>query len=66
MPDEGPASLYVQKPGEDPTLRMWSDRRFVRWPDLDPHACAADYMLSMNDGRFDAEYDAPVISFTSS
>jgi len=64
MPEEGPASLYAQKPGEDPTLSMWSDRRFVRWPDLAPHVCAADYMLSLNNGRSDAAYDAPVISFS--
>jgi hypothetical protein len=64
MPEEGPDSLYVDKPGEDPELRMWSDRRFVRWPDLRPHSSPADYMLSLNQSRLSLDFDAPAITFS--
>ena len=64
MPEEGHDSLYIDKPGEDPGLRMWSDRRFVRWPDLHPHGSPADYMLWLNRERLTLRFDTPVITFS--
>lgn len=61
-PEEGPDSLFSEKPGEDPALRMWSDNRHVRWPELP--ACAADYFLALNESSLSQDYDAPVVSFS--
>lgn len=32
LPEFGDDSLFVSKQGEDTSLRMWSDKRFTRWP----------------------------------
>jgi hypothetical protein len=64
MPEEGSDSLYVEKPGEDPELRMWSDRRFVRWPDLHPHGSPADYMHALNRSHLSTDFGPPVITFS--
>lgn len=41
-PHEGPDSLYLPKPGEDPGLRGWADHRRIRWPEFAEHGAAAD------------------------
>ena len=41
-PHEGPDSLYLPKPGEDPRLRGWADHHRIRWPNFAGHAAAAD------------------------
>ena len=63
-PEEGDGSLYVPKPGEDPTLRMWSDRYFVTWPSLQTALPAAEYFLALNEPHLQRQYDAPVLSFS--
>jgi predicted phosphodiesterase len=63
-PEEGDSSLFVPKPGEDPTLRMWSDRYFVRWPAWQTALTAAEYFLALNEPHLLRSYDAPVLSFS--
>jgi predicted phosphodiesterase len=63
-PEEGPGSLFVEKPGEDPTLAMWSDNYFTRWPALQVPHTVADYFLQLNETHLARTYDAPVISFS--
>jgi predicted phosphodiesterase len=53
-------SLYLPKEGEDPTLSMWSDRRFIR--DEPEVKDLAAYFLKLNGKRFEATYDSEVIS----
>jgi Calcineurin-like phosphoesterase len=63
-PEEGPGSLFVDKPGEDPTLAMWSDNYFTRWPEVPASHSVADYFLQLNECYIARAYDAPVISFS--
>lgn len=62
-PEEGHGSLYAEKPGEDPTLAMWSDNHFTSWPPTEAPTIA-DYFLQLNEGHVNRSYDAPVISFS--
>jgi predicted phosphodiesterase len=55
-------SLYLPKEGEDPTLAMWSDRRFIR--DEQEVNDLAAYFLKLNGKRSEATYDSEVISFS--
>ncbi len=64
QPEEGHGSLFVPKAGEDPSLQMWSDKYFTRWPVLTAGTKVADYFLSINEEHVAATYDAPVISFS--
>ncbi|MEM7019789.1 MAG: metallophosphoesterase [Pseudomonadota bacterium] len=61
-PEEGPDSLFAEKPGEDPSLRIWADNNHVRWPEMP--TCAADYFLQLNQERLEQNYDAPIVSFS--
>jgi hypothetical protein len=63
-PEEGPGSLFVPKEGENPTLQMWSDNYFIRWPPSAADMTIADYFLRLNEKYLTAPYDAPVISFS--
>ena len=63
-PEEGDCSLYVPKAGDDPTLSMWSDNRFTRWPTSNNGESTADYFLRINEKHTRRTYDAPVISFS--
>jgi predicted phosphodiesterase len=63
-PQEGAASLFVPKRGEDPTLANWSDKYFVRWPWELAQEPPALRFLAMNEGRVHRAYSAPVISFS--
>lgn len=62
-PEQGEDSLFVAKPGEDPTQSMWADDVLVRWPDGDAGA-AARRMLRGNEAHLARSYDAPVVSFS--
>jgi len=64
QPEEGQGSLFVVKPGEDPTLQMWSDKYFTVWPPLPTSMRVADYFLRLNEPHVANRYDAPVISFS--
>lgn len=47
-PEEGPGSLFVPKPGEDPTLSMWADNHRIRWPVFSDGQPPAGHLLSLN------------------
>lgn len=64
MPEEGEGSLYAPKPGEDPNLRMWADRYYVKWPSQPSFPRAADYFLQLNETWIQEPFDAPVVSFS--
>ena len=51
-PEEGMDTLYVPKEGEDSSLRMWGDNRFVVWPNS--VGSPSDYFLSINE--FDTRF----------
>ena len=61
LPEEGEDSLFLPKKGEDPSLKMWSDHYFVRWPrfPLTPTA----YFLGLNKPHLTPS-NLPVISFS--
>jgi len=63
-PEEGRGSLFVPKAGEEPTLEMWADTYFTRWPTLEPGVTVADMFLRMNEAHLQRQYDAPVLSFS--
>jgi predicted phosphodiesterase len=63
-PEEGGGSLFVQKEGEDPTLEMWADNYFTKWPPLQEGLTVADAFLRLNEKYIRQPYDAPVISFS--
>jgi UDP-2,3-diacylglucosamine pyrophosphatase LpxH len=63
-PEEGGGSLYAPKPGEDPTLKMWSDNYLTRWPALAGVETVAAFFLRMNEPHLRRDYDAPVLSFS--
>jgi predicted phosphodiesterase len=63
-PEEGSGSLFKAKPGEDPTLSMWSDTRFTRWPRQADGQTPAAYFLELNKAHLTKTYDAPIISFS--
>jgi predicted phosphodiesterase len=63
-PEQGADSLFVAKPGEDPSLAAWSDNYFVRWPDAAVAADPAAYFLALNRTVLARTYAAPVISFS--
>ncbi len=64
QPTEGNETLYIEKTTEDPEKFSWSDDHLCKWPDLNHHACVADYFLSLNHANIKRHYDAPIISFS--
>lgn len=60
-PEQGSASLYVPREGDDPGLSMWADEVLTRWPE---RLVVADHFLDMNESCLGREYDAPVVSFS--
>ncbi len=64
QPEEGAGSLFVEKPGEDCTLSMWSDNHFTSWPPMVAVPTAASFFLQLNECHIHRHYDAPVISFS--
>lgn len=60
-PEQGPASLFIPRDGDDASLSLWADDVRTRWPE---HLSAADYFLDMNEPHLHRDYDAPVISFS--
>ena len=63
IPEEGVDSLYLPK-ANDPGLQVWSDQYFVKWPTFPQNQTPATYFLRLNRVRVNAEYDAPVLSFS--
>ena len=64
QPDEGEESLYLHKPGEDSSNRMWSDNYYIKWPNANAPFNAARSLTSLNKKFLPQEYDAPVLSFS--
>lgn len=64
QPEEGSDSLFVHKEGEDPTLEMWADNYFTRWPAQQQELNVAETFLRLNEAHVYRSYDAPVISFS--
>ncbi len=63
-PEEGSGSLYMDKPGEDPGLKVWMDDYHIVWPVFDGAANASEFFLSRNlkhDTRF---IQAPILTFS--
>ena len=63
MPQQGSDSLFLPKEGEDPSLDMWSDLYFIKWPALEV-AHPAAWFAALNKPILERAYDAPVISFS--
>ena len=63
-PEEGADSLYLNKPGEDPANRMWSDNYYIRWPQATEGFHAATYFASLNIETLREKSQMPVISFS--
>ncbi|MCP4715748.1 MAG: metallophosphoesterase, partial [Deltaproteobacteria bacterium] len=61
-PEESAASLYVEKKGEDPRLKMWVDDRAVVWPALEDGVTAAAFFHALNRCDEVRPSDGPVIS----
>ncbi|MGQ4809134.1 hypothetical protein NKDENANG_02536 [Candidatus Entotheonellaceae bacterium PAL068K] len=64
QPQEGSGSLFVPKPGEDPTLQMWADHYLTTWPQTAKGHTVADVFLHLNEPHLYRPYDAPVISLS--
>ncbi len=63
-PEEGVDSLFIFKPGEDPTLRMWSDNYLIKWPADYENGGINDHFLDLNRKYIKTGFTAPVISFS--
>lgn len=63
-PEEGDATLFVEKPGGDAGLAMWADNYLTKWDGLGAGRRIADFFLDMNREHVEREYDAPVVSFS--
>ncbi len=62
-PEESPDSLFLPKPGEDPTLGMWVDNRAIKWPKWNGFQNAADFFLNLNEWRIDENCET-ILSFS--
>lgn len=63
LPELGADSLFASKQGEDPSLRMWSDNKFVKWPI--ESATVVDYFLNLNTAHLsNVTQDEPVITMS--
>jgi hypothetical protein len=62
--NEGTDSLYLEKPGEDPTNMMWSDRYYIKWPDDNGPFKASEYFSNLNNIRISNPELFPVITFS--
>lgn len=63
QPEEGADSLFLAKPGEDPSLSMWADRVRVQWPR--EHQPIDQYFGDISE-RWTNQIDpeVPVVSFS--
>jgi len=65
QPDEGDDSLYLDKPGEDSSNRMWSDNLYIKWPDDGQETFKpVQFFLEKNKKYLQENFDSPVISFS--
>jgi len=64
QPADGRETLYLVKPGEDVSNRMWSDNYFVTWPDNNKTFRADHYFSALNTIENISGNGRPVISFS--
>ncbi len=57
-------SLYVEKPGEDPENRMWSDNYYIRWPQSKTGFNPSAYFAALNRKAIKEKSDLSIISFS--
>ncbi|MBT3601713.1 MAG: hypothetical protein HOE48_08470 [Candidatus Latescibacteria bacterium] len=63
LPELGADSLFASKKGEDPSLRMWSDNRFTKWPIA--AEAVVDFFLNLNTPYLSkVTQDLPVITLS--
>ncbi len=63
-PEDGPGSLFLPKPGEDPSLAMWADHYHVKWPAGITNSAAVRYFLRFNVENGFSSSGHPVITFS--
>lgn len=63
-PEDGEGSLFLEKPGEDPTLRIWSDNYRIRWPAFPDDIPAALHLLSLNRENSCRAFAGPTVTFS--
>ncbi len=63
-PEDGPGSLFLPKPGEDPSLAMWADHYHVKWPAGITNSAAVRYFLRFNVENGFSSSGYPVITFS--
>ncbi len=64
LPEEGPDSLFLPKPGEDENNRLWSDNYFIRWPQTKGLFHPAQFFLRLNKNEKPVLSEFPVITFS--
>jgi len=64
LPEEGADSLYLPKPGEDVTNRMWADNYYIRWPAAEATFHAGKYFMRLNTAKNTGDHPVPVITFS--
>lgn len=64
LPGEGDDNLYHEKPGEDPTNRMWSDNYFVRWPNSGSDFRPGARLAAMNELHLKNDFAGMVITMS--
>ncbi len=63
-PEDGPGSLFLPKPGEDPTLSMWADNYHIRWPAPLGNRDVVQQLLAQNAAQMPTSPAYPVITFS--
>lgn len=63
-PEEGDGSLFLPKPGEDPTLQIWSDNYRIKWPAFPHKSTAAEHVLSLNQDTPSIDAHHSIITFS--
>lgn len=64
QPGEGNDDLYLDKPGEDPANRMWSDNYYIRWPQNIQRFKASAHFAGLNKPLSETTAVRSVISFS--
>lgn len=63
-PEQGDDSLYLQKPGEDQTNRMWADNYYTSWPGSNGEFIPSSHFAALNEPRLNQTFDGNVISLS--
>lgn len=63
-PEEGKDSLFLEKPGEDPSLSMWADNKAIKWPELKEVENITEFYINMNNLDLAQATRYDIISFS--